>query len=90
MLSLKRYLKVRNLPCATRQPKRTLQEGFEMRTADLIKELTARNAKSIFAKLIAENDEEFTLHLQVKKWRMVNSQEQGLRRTIIEKPLSDS
>jgi len=68
MLSLKRYLKSRNLPYAIRTPKKSLQEGFEMRSADLIKELTARKAKSIFAKLIAENDEEFTLHLQVKKW----------------------
>ena len=73
MLSLKRYLKSRNLPSATRNPKKTLQEGFEMRTSDLIKELTARKAKSIFAKLIAENDEEFTLHLQVKKWHVANS-----------------
>jgi hypothetical protein len=73
MLSLKRYLKARNLPCAIKTPKKTLQEGFEMRTADLIKELTAMKAKSIFAKVIAENDGEVTLHLQVKKWSVANS-----------------
>ena len=68
MLSLKRYLKARNLPCATRQPKRTLKEGVELSTKNLIAELTAMKAKSIFAKVIAENDDEVTIHLQVKKW----------------------
>ena len=84
MLSLKRYLKARSLPCAIRTPKKTLQEGVELSTKNLIAELSAMRARSIFAKVIAENDAEVTLHLQVKKW----SNSGGVRRTITEKPLS--
>jgi hypothetical protein len=73
MLSLKRYLKSRNLPCGIKSPKKTLQEGFEMTSADLIKELRAMKAQSIFAKLIVESAGEATLHLKVKKWSGANS-----------------
>lgn len=73
MLSLKRYLKARCLPCATRTPQKTLKEGVEMSASNLIAELTKMNAKSIFAKVIAESDDEVTLHLQVKKWHVANS-----------------
>ena len=68
MLSLKRYLKTRNLPCALKNPKKTLQEGVELSVSNLITELTAMRARSIFAKMIAENDAEATLQLKVKKW----------------------
>jgi hypothetical protein len=67
MLNFKQYLKARSLPCATKKPKKTLQEGIELSASDLIAELTAMKAKSIFAKVIAEHDDEVTLHLQVKK-----------------------
>jgi len=73
MLSLKRYLKARCLPGATRNPKKTLQEGIEMTSADLIKELRAMKAQSIFAKLIVESANEATLHLKVKKRSGANS-----------------
>ena len=85
MLSFKRYLKTRNLPCALKNPKKTLQEGVELSTKNFLVELTAMRAKSIFAKVIAESADEVTLHLQVKKW----SNSGGLRRTITEKPLSE-
>jgi hypothetical protein len=64
MLSFKQYLKARSSPSAT---KILLKEGIELRASDLIKELTAMRAKSIFAKVITENADEVTLHLQVKK-----------------------
>lgn len=68
MLSFKQYLKARSSHCATKNPKKILQEGIEMSASDLIGQLSAIKAKSIFAKVIAESDGELTIHLQVKKW----------------------
>jgi hypothetical protein len=72
MLSFKQYLKARFSPCATKNPQKILQEGIELSASDLIDQLSAMKAKSIFAKVIAENDDEVTLHLQVKKWGVAN------------------
>ena len=72
MLSFKQYLKARSSPCATKNPQKILQEGIEMSASDLIDQLSAIKAKSIFAKVIVENDDELTIHLQVKKWSEAN------------------
>jgi len=85
MLSFKRYLKSRNLPCALKNPQKTLKEGVELSVSNLITELKAMKARSIFAKVITESDAEATLQLQVKKW----SNSGGLRRTTLNRPLSE-
>jgi len=72
MLSFKQYLKARSSPCANKNPKKILQEGIELSASDLIDQLSAIKAKSIFAKVIAETDDELTIHLQVKKWSVAN------------------
>jgi hypothetical protein len=67
-------------------PSRTPKDSkrrVELSVSNLITELIAMKARSIFAKVITENDAEATLQLQVRKW----SNSGGLRRTITEKPL---
>jgi hypothetical protein len=72
MLSFKQYLQARSAPCVTKKPKTTLQEGIALNPSDLMDQLTALGAKSLFAKVIADNDDEVTLHLTVKKWGVAN------------------
>ena len=68
MLNFKQDLKARSLPGATKNPQKILQEGIELSASDLIDQLSAIKAKSILAKVIAENDDALTIQLQVKKW----------------------
>jgi len=68
MLSFKQHLKQRSSPIATKKSQKPLQEGIELSASDLIDELTAPMAKSISATVVTDNDDELTIHLQVKKW----------------------
>ena len=68
MLTFKQYLRERYSMPITKIPAKTLQEGIQLDPTDLIDQLTALGAKSLFAKIIADNDDEITLHLTVKKW----------------------
>jgi hypothetical protein len=68
MLTLQQYLKQTSSPCDTAEHKKTLQEGTELSASDLFHKLTAPQAQSICATVIADTDEELTLHLQVTKW----------------------
>ncbi len=68
MMTFKQYLRERYSIPITKKHTTTLQEGIEMDPTDLIDKLTLLGAKSLFAKIIADNDDEITLHLTVKKW----------------------
>ncbi len=61
-------LRQRPSPFAFKKSRQPLQEGTELSAADFLDELTAPMAKSISAKVIADNDDELTILLQVKKW----------------------
>ena len=68
MMTFKQYLRERYAIPITKKPATTLQEGIQLDPTDLIDQLTSLGAKSLFAKIIADNDDEITLHLIVKKW----------------------
>ena len=68
MLTFQQQLNQRPSPFATKKSTQPLQEGLELSAADLIDELTAPMAKSISATVVADNDEELTIYLTVKKW----------------------
>lgn len=82
MPTFQEHLKHRSSPFAAKKPKQTLQEGVELSASDLIDELTAPMAKSISATVVTDNDEELTILLQVKKWGVADSLEQGVRSTL--------
>jgi len=67
MPTLPEHLKTRSSPFPTRNSTQPHQEGMELSASDLIDELTAAQVKSISAKVVADNDEELTILLQVKK-----------------------
>ena len=68
MLSVKQYLNARSSPFAIKKLKQLLQEGTELSASDFLDELTAPQVHSVTAKVIAETENELTIHLQIKKW----------------------
>lgn len=77
MPTFQEHLKHRSSPFATKKPQQTLQEGVELSASDLIDELTAPMAKSISAKVVADNDDELTILLTVKKWSLADGKRGG-------------
>ena len=61
-------LRQRSSPFSLKKPRQPLQEGTELSASDLLDELTAPQVHSISAKVIADTEEELTIHLQIKKW----------------------
>lgn len=68
MLTMQEHLKQSHSSNNTWEPKMPLQQGIELSASELFHALTAPQAKSICATVIADTDEELILHLQVKKW----------------------
>ena len=67
MLTFSQYLKARYATQISDNRSKMLGEGLELQPAELIDELMLMNAKSILAQIVADNDEELTLCLKLKK-----------------------
>ena len=67
MLTLSQYLKARSATQISENRRKMLGEGLEMQPAELIDELMLMNAKSIFAQIVMDTDDEVTLSLRLKK-----------------------
>ena len=61
-------LRQRSSPFSLKKPRQPLQEGTELGASDFIDEMTAPQVHSISAKVIADTENELTIHLQIKKW----------------------
>ena len=75
MLTLSQYLKARSATQISEKRRKMLGEGLEMHPAELIDELILMNAKSIFAQIVMDTDDEVRLSLKLKK--STQSMEQG-------------
>ena len=69
MLTFSQYLKERSATQNSEKRKKMLGEGLEMNPSELMDELMLMNAKSIYAQIVTDTDDEVTLSLQLKKSR---------------------
>ena len=67
MLTFSQYLKARYATQISDNRSKMLGEGLELQPAELIDELMLMNAKSIFAQIVMDTDDEVTLSLRLKK-----------------------
>ena len=67
MLTFSQYLKARYATQISENRRKMLGEGLELKPAELIDELMLMNAKSIFAQIVMDTDDEVTLSLRLKK-----------------------
>ena len=67
MLTFGEYLQEQHAIQTSDKRRKMLGEGIEMTPSEIRDELIARNAKSILAQIVADNDEELTLCLKLKK-----------------------
>ena len=67
MLTFSQFLKDRYESHISDNRRKMLGEGLEMQPAELIDELMLMNAKSIFAQIVMDTDDEVTLSLKLKK-----------------------
>ena len=67
MLTFSQYLKERHAAQTSDNRRKMLGEGLEMKPTELMDELMLMNAKSIYAQIVMDTDEELTLSLRLKK-----------------------
>ena len=67
MLSFSQFLKDRYESHISDNRRKMLGEGLEMKPTELMDELMLMNAKSIYAQIVMDTDEELTLSLRLKK-----------------------